>query len=197
MNLPNKLTVFRIILIPIIVLVYIFPYASYQINMPTYFIGGVGISLINIIVLLLFLTASITDFMDGYIARKHHLITTFGKFADPIADKILVNTLLILLASDGLVPVVAVLLMTIRDVIVDGCRMIAATNGVIVSADLLGKIKTFLQMIAIMFTLLNNLPFEIINIPFSNMMIWFATFVSVLSGLAYFNQLKEYIFESK
>lgn len=197
MNLPNKLTVFRIFLVPVLVLVWLFPYAQFNIAFIEFNIAGVDISLLNIILLAIFAIASLTDMLDGQIARKHNLITTFGKFADPIADKLLVNTTLILLAFDHAIPVLPVVIMLARDTIVDGCRMIASRNGVVVAAGMLGKVKTVSQMIAIILILLNNLPFEIWEVPVADMILWFAALVSMMSGYSYFIQLKEYIFESK
>ncbi len=196
MNLPNKLTVLRIILVPVLVLVWLFPYSLFNIEFPTYAIGTVSLSLLNLIVLLIFALASITDFLDGNIARKRNLITTFGKFADPIADKLLVNATLIILCYKGIIPVVPVIIMFLRDTIVDGCRMIASSKGVVIAAGKLGKLKTVLQMFAIIFSLLNNLPFELVGIPFSTILVWFASFISALSGYTYFSQVKQYIFES-
>ncbi len=200
MNLPNKLTIARICMVPILVLIYIFPYAQFNIDVIKFQFGGatgVSISLINIFVLVIFLIASITDYVDGYIARKHNLITTFGKFADPIADKLLVNTMFILFASQGIIPVVPVIIMICRDIVVDGCRMIAINNGVVVAAGAIGKLKTVLQMGTVIFVLTNNLPFELWRIPFTDFLLWFTAFVSVAGGISYFNQLKEFIFESK
>ncbi|MDO4701770.1 MAG: CDP-diacylglycerol--glycerol-3-phosphate 3-phosphatidyltransferase [Erysipelotrichaceae bacterium] len=197
MNLPNKLTLFRIILVPLIVLIRIFPYAYFNIPVMQLQFGWVSLSLLNLICLFIFLLAAITDYFDGMIARKHNLITTFGKFADPIADKLLVNTMFILFASDNIIPVVPVILMILRDTIVDGIRMIASKNGVVVAAGYLGKIKTVAQMIAIVLILLNNLPFELYKIAMSDFALWFATFVSIASGVSYFIQMKEFIFESK
>ena len=197
MNLPNKLTVIRICLVPIILLISIFPYAQFNIDVPVLEVGHVSVSFVNLIMLALFLIASFTDFLDGFIARKYNLITTFGKFADPIADKLLVTSMFILFASKGIIPVVPVILMVARDTIVDMCRMLASTNGVVVAAGFMGKLKTVLQMITISVILMSNLPFELYRIPFADVMLWFTTCVSVASGLDYFNQLKEYIFESK
>ena len=196
MNLPNKLTIFRILLVPIILLVWLFPYNSFNITFHIIEIGHVSLSVLNIIILVLFLIASITDFFDGYIARKNDLITTFGKFADPIADKLLTTTMFIIFAYKGMIPVLPVILMLIRDIIVDGCRMLAAQNGVIVSAKFLGKLKTVLQMILIICILLNNLPFELYFIPFTDILAWFTAFVSILAGYTYYYELKDYIFES-
>lgn len=196
MNTPNKLTIFRILLVPIIVLVYIFPYAQFEIVVINYTINGVFISLKNIIVLALFALAAFTDFLDGYLARKHNQITTFGKFLDPIADKLLVNTLFILLAHQGIVPVVAVLLMIWRDTVVDGVRMMASSKGEVISAGLLGKIKTVAQMLTIIFVLLNNMPFEFYGLPVTDVLIWFSTLVSLASGYSYFIAAKDIIFET-
>ncbi|MDD6525945.1 MAG: CDP-diacylglycerol--glycerol-3-phosphate 3-phosphatidyltransferase [Firmicutes bacterium] len=197
MNLPNRLTIIRIIMIPVIVLIYLFPYAQFGINVQSFDVGFVSISLVNIIVLGLFILTSFTDFLDGYIARSQNMITTFGKFADPIADKLLVNTMFILFVAQGVIPVVPVLIMIARDTIVDGCRMIASSNGTVVAAGYLGKVKTVSQMLAIILILLNNLPFELYRFPVSDLVLWFAAIVSFVSGVSYFNQMKEYIFESK
>ena len=196
MNLPNKLTLFRIFLVPLIILVWLFPYNQFGISLPNLYIGPIAIPLLNLIVLGLFILASITDMLDGMIARKNNMITTFGKFADPIADKLLVNSVLIIMCYKHMVPVVPVVLMLSRDIIVDGCRMMASSNGVIVAAGILGKLKTVLQIVTICLTLLNNLPFELVSLPVSTFMIWFTAFVSVAGGYSYFMQLKQYIFES-
>ncbi|MDO4500049.1 MAG: CDP-diacylglycerol--glycerol-3-phosphate 3-phosphatidyltransferase [Erysipelotrichaceae bacterium] len=196
MNLPNKLTVIRIILVPFLVLVWLFPYHLFNVTFPTFVFGPVSLNLLNLIVLAIFAIASFTDFLDGNLARKNNLVTTFGKFADPIADKLLVNTTLIILCYKGIIPVVPVVIMLARDTIVDGCRMIASQNGVVVAAGILGKLKTVLQMVAIIVALLNNLPFELISLPVKDVLIWFASFISLLSGYSYFSQLKEFIFET-
>lgn len=196
MNLPNKLTLLRIIIVPIICFVWLFPYSQFNISIYFFNIFGVSLSMVNVIVLMLFIIASITDFFDGKIARENGIVTTFGKFADPIADKVLIDMMLIILSYKHMIPVLPVILMVIRDLVVDGCRMIASSKNVIVSAGILGKTKTVLQMCTIIIVLLNNLPFELINIPVSDIMIWFTSFVSIAGGYSYFSQLKEYIFES-
>ena len=195
MNLPNRLTVMRIIMIPVIILIAIFPYS--QFGIPLLQFGFVTLSAVNIVMLVLFCIASFTDFLDGYLARKNNLVTTFGKFADPIADKLLVTTMYILFAAQGTIPVVPVLIMVARDTIVDGIRMIASSSGVVMAAGYLGKLKTVVQMLSIITILLNNLPFELYRLPVSDFLLWFAAFTSLASGISYFNQMKEYIFESK
>ncbi len=197
MNLPNRLTLFRIILIPLMVLVYLFPYAQFGIELQTFSFGAVRLSAINVICLAIYTVAALTDYLDGKIARSRNLQTTFGKFADPIADKMLTSTMFILFASRGIISAVPVIIMVCRDIVVDGCRMIAAANGKVVPAQMLGKVKTVSQMISIALILLNNLPFELWQLPISDVLLWFSAFVSFASGVSYFNQLKEDIFESK
>lgn len=196
MNIANKLTVFRIILIPVIVLVELFPYEQFGIQIPYFVIEHITLSLKNIIVLVLFATAAITDFIDGYLARKYDMITVFGKFLDPIADKLLVNTLFIIFAFRGTVPVVTVLLMIWRDTIVDAVRMLVSQKGLVMAAGYLGKVKTVAQMIAIILILMNNLPFELFSIPLSTILVWFATLMSVMSGASYVIQARSYLVES-
>lgn len=196
MNLPNRLTVMRIIMIPVIILIAIFPYSQFGIEIPMLQFGFVTLSAVNIVMLVLFCIASFTDFLDGYLARKNNLVTTFGKFADPIADKLLVTTMFVLFAAQGTIPVVPVLIMVARDTIVDGIRMIASSNGVVMAAGYLGKLKTVVQMLSIITILLNNLPFELYRLPVSDFLLWFAAFTSLASGISYFNQMREYIFES-
>jgi CDP-diacylglycerol--glycerol-3-phosphate 3-phosphatidyltransferase len=187
----------RIFLIPLIVLVFLFPVAQFNIYVGHFTFGYVTLSYRNVVLLVLFSIASLTDFLDGFIARKFDMITSFGKFIDPIADKLLVNTMFILLAWQGIVPVVAVLLMLWRDTAVDAIRMIASSKGRVMAAGYLGKVKTVSQMIAIILLLLNNLPFELYRLPVSDFMVWFATFISLLSGISYFLQAKDILLESK
>ncbi|MDD2591200.1 MAG: CDP-diacylglycerol--glycerol-3-phosphate 3-phosphatidyltransferase [Erysipelotrichaceae bacterium] len=197
MNLPNKLSLLRITIVPMIVLIMIFPYAQFGIDMGYIAIGFVILPIKNIIVLILFAIASFTDFLDGSIARKYNMITSFGKFIDPIADKLLVNTMFIMLAVNGIVPVVGVLLMIWRDTIVDAIRMMVSAKGKVMAAGPLGKLKTVLQMVAIIVILLNNLPFELYRLAVADFIFWFATFISILSGLSYFIQAKDVLLESK
>ena len=197
MNLPNKISMFRLFLIPIIVFAKLFPFAQFGFMIPYLRVGFVTISSLNLVLLALFLVASISDFLDGFIARKYNQITTLGKFIDPIADKALTTTMFILFAIDGIVPPLVVLIMVWRDILVDGIRMMCAERGVVVAAGLLGKAKTVVQMVAIVFVLLNNLPFALVGVPFADIMIWLSVFLSVISGVSYFIQAKDLIFETK
>jgi len=120
MNLPNRLTVFRIILVPVIILIYLFPYSQFGIEPGGFRVGTVFLSLVDVITLVLYVIAAATDAIDGHIARSRNMITTFGKFADPIADKLLTTSMFLLFAGRGLIPVVPVILMIGRDTIVTG-----------------------------------------------------------------------------
>lgn len=191
MNLPNKLTMLRIVMVPVVVLIYLLIPQDFCIVSQTN-----RLALRDILAFLVFAAASFTDMLDGQIARKQHLITSFGKFADPIADKMLVNTLLILLVYAHQANVVAVLLMIARDLVVDGLRMLASQHGKVVSAGFFGKLKTVLQMFAIVFLLLKNWPFVYIGLPVDQILLWGATITSLWSGFVYFVQLKYYVLES-
>ena len=195
MNLPNKLSMFPIVLVPVIACIYLFT------DLPEAFgadVSGehIAVSMTALLVLILFAIASFTDYLDGHIARKHNLITSFGKFIDPIADKLLVNTMFILFAVDGVVPAVFVLIMIWRDMIVDGLRMNASAKGKVVAAGMMGKAKTVLQMFAIIFLLLNNLPFAFVSLPVADILFYAAVAVSVASGAEYFLKLKDIVMET-
>ena len=180
MNIPNRLTIIRILLVPVVVAVYLC-------MDPT--IGVIdeasGLALRDVIAFVIFAVASITDW-----------ITSFGKFADPIADKMLVNTVLILMVYFHQANVIAVLLMIARDLIVDGLRMSAANSGEVVSAGIFGKLKTVLQMFALVFLLLKDWPFVYMGICMDQILLWAATVASLYSGWIYFNQLKKYVLET-
>ncbi|WP_279137870.1 CDP-diacylglycerol--glycerol-3-phosphate 3-phosphatidyltransferase [Faecalicoccus pleomorphus] len=191
MNLPNKLTMLRIVMVPVVVLIYLLIPQDFCVVSQTN-----GLALRDILAFLVFAAASFTDMLDGQIARKQHLITSFGKFADPIADKMLVNTLLILLVYTHQANVVAVLLMIARDLVVDGLRMLASQHGKVVSAGFFGKLKTVLQMFAIVFLLLKNWPFVYVGLPVDQILLWAATLASLWSGFVYFVQLKDCVLES-
>ncbi len=197
MNIPNKLSILRISLIPVIVLIVIFPYAQFDISVPIFYFDYVSLSLTNILVLILFSIGSFTDFLDGYIARKHNLITTFGKFIDPIADKMLTTTMFIIFAAQGIIPMVAVLIMVWRDIIVDGIRMVASSEGQVIAAGYLGKIKTVAQISTIIIILLNNLPFELVSFPMADFLLWFSVSISFISGMSYFLQSRSFLFRTK
>ncbi|MBO6047563.1 MAG: CDP-diacylglycerol--glycerol-3-phosphate 3-phosphatidyltransferase [Erysipelotrichaceae bacterium] len=191
MNLPNKLTLVRLCLTPVFIAVFLIP-----VNTPSFAFLGTTVTVKEMIAFIIFAAASITDFFDGYIARRDHLITTFGKFVDPIADKILVNSALILLTLTGKIPGIILLIMIIRDTIVDAVRFLAASNHVVIAASYLGKGKTASQMIGICLLLLNNPIFAMLHIPMATIMIYVATAFSIVSGCDYLYKAKDMIFES-
>ena len=150
MNLPNKLTIFRVILVPIMVII---PYLG---------INGefFGIPISWLIIDLIFIIASITDKLDGTIARKYNLVTTFGKFLDPIADKILVLAALIMLVDFGKIPAWIPIIVLFREFIVSGYRLVASNQGgQVISASIWGKLKTVTQMVAIILAFLDKFNF--------------------------------------
>ncbi len=192
MNLPNKLTLIRLLCVPVFVALYLIPFQ----NVPTIQLLDTSLSYVELILFIIFVLASITDFLDGYIARKHNLVTTFGKFIDPIADKLLVNCTILLLASSSKIPMIVPIIMISRDTIVDAIRLIASQQNVVLAASYLGKLKTVTQMIAIILMLLNNIVFESLGIPMASIMMWIATFISLLSGVDYFMKNRSFILES-
>ena len=139
MNLPNKITTFRMACVIFIIFMLLFPWAKCGINMPILFND---ISLEYFISFIIFVVASISDFLDGYIARKYNLVTTYGKFMDPIADKLLVNSTIIILASRIPQLVIVAVVMIARDIVVDAVRLIAVTKNKVVAANIWGKLKT-------------------------------------------------------
>lgn len=196
MNLPNKLTLSRIILSFIIIFILLFPIDAAGIELPKLFIDeSIVIDLRYIIAGILFIVASITDFLDGKIARKYNLVTDLGKMLDSIADKILVNSVLIILASSGFISPIIPVLIIVRDGIVNSIKMVAGSKGDVVAAIYTGKIKTACLMIGIVLTLFYNLPFEIWNIKVSDALLIMACVFAIISGVEYYNKYKKYLFE--
>jgi len=195
MNLPNKLTIFRIFLTFVIIFILLFPFYNLNINFPKYTVDGtILIDSKYIIAGILFIIASVTDFLDGYIARKYNLITDEGKLMDAIADKILVNSVIIILSAHGFIHPIIPVVVIIRDVIVDSIKMLAAAKGKVVAAIKSGKWKTATLMVGTVLTLFYNLPFELWNIHVSDVLLIIATVLSVVSAVQYFVLNKKIIF---
>lgn len=195
MNLPNKLTMFRIILTVFIIALLIIPFDSTGIVMPKLFINETIVVDIKFFIAgTLFIIASLTDFLDGYIARKQNLITDFGKSFDAIADKLLVNSVLIILASSGFINALVPVIVISRDTIVNMIKMVAGTKGSVVAASWMGKIKTVCLMVGIILTLFYNLPFELWNLRVADFLLIIATILSIISAVQYFNTNKKYIY---
>lgn len=196
MNLPNKITVSRIILAILILVLLIFPWYEVGIEFPKYTVGSVIVDLKYIIAAVMFIIASVTDFLDGHIARKNNLVSDFGKVMDAIADKVLVNGLLIILACNGFISIVVPVVIIIRDIFVDSIKMIAGEKKGAVGASITGKLKTICMMVGLSFVLIYNLPFELWNIRFADILILAATVLSVISGCQYYLNNKD-IFKDK
>lgn len=189
MNLPNKISLSRIFMTVFIIFLCLFPFYAININFPQYSIGGVVVDLRYLISGVVFIIASISDFIDGKIARSNNLITDTGKILDSIADKVLVNSVLIIFASNGFIhPIIAVIYI-FRDEIVNALRIHAAKNGIVVAAGMNGKIKTFAMMVGLSLMFFYNLPFELINIRVDKFLIYFATIMSVVSGVEYYYKI--------
>jgi CDP-diacylglycerol--glycerol-3-phosphate 3-phosphatidyltransferase len=133
----------------------------------------------------IFILASLTDTLDGHIARSRNLITTFGKFMDPLADKILVSAAFISLVELGKVPSWIVIIIISRELAITGFRTVAVSEGVTIAADKWGKMKTVTQLIAIIALLLNNYPFSLINFPFDKIMLYISVVFTIISGVNY------------
>ena len=193
MNLPNKLTVFRVLLVPVMIIVSFFDIPGNFLGVPTTYW----------ILELIFIIASITDELDGRIARKRNLVTNFGKFLDPIADKVLVITTLIILVEKGRIPGWIPAIIVFREFIVSGYRLIAVEKSKnVIAANIWGKLKTVLQMFAIIFALVDNNKFGTIfiekldTIPFvinlsTTVLMILCVIATIFSGWTYIKNGKE------
>lgn len=197
MNTPTKLTFLRIILTIIMIIILIFPFYLVGINFPQYEVNGIYVKLEYIIAGIIFIVASLTDFLDGYLARKNNQVTDLGKMLDAIADKALVNSALIILAYKGFIPVVIPVVIIFRDTIVDAIKMQASSKGKVVAAIKSGKIKTASMMVGLVLIFFYNLPFEFWNIRVADFLVYFATIMSIISMIEYFNLNKKFILEPK
>lgn len=180
MNLPNKLTLFRVILIPFFVFFLLAPYFE-----------GYG----NYIAVAIFIVASITDFLDGKIARKYHLVTNFGKFMDPLADKLLVSSALICLVALNKIPAWIVIVIIAREFIISGFRLVAADNGVVIAASYWGKFKTAFQMVTVIVLIL-NIPGKVFAV-IGNVLIYISLVLTVISLIDYIAKNKDVLKDQK
>ncbi len=200
MNLPNKLTLFRIILSIVIIIILLggsYTTSLFGFEIPKLFINEtIVIDMKYIISGVLFIIASLTDFLDGYIARKYNLITDFGKLMDAIADKVLVNSMLIILSAQGFIHPIVPVVIVIRDIVVNSIKMLAASKGKVVAAIKSGKVKTACLMLGIILTFFYNLPFELWNISVAKVLLFIATILSIISGVQYYN-LNKYLIKEK
>jgi len=199
MNTPNKLTVTRMILVPVNILVYLLGFGK------NFMILGMNIPLYQLVVLAIFSIASITDLLDGKIARKYNLVTTFGKFADPLADKMLVLTSFLILMIQGMkadfsafslemVPMWGVAIILVRELMVSGIRLVAANRGEVIAAGWSGKVKTFVTMIALVVMFLAGMHNAVAII--GTILMYVSVVLTIYSGAEYLYNSRKVIFES-
>jgi CDP-diacylglycerol--glycerol-3-phosphate 3-phosphatidyltransferase len=197
MNIPTKITTARIVLV-VAMLIGLFV-CSVIPDFQAPLLGDSGINLVYLIACIVFIVASATDWLDGYLARKWHQVTDLGKFLDPIADKLLVNSTLVFLAipfgfassQDTFIPAFCVIIMIARDLVVDALRLVAAKKNEVIAANIFGKLKTVFQMVAIPFVFLNDWPFRLFSsnwpsqLHISMILVYLATAMSLISGVIY------------
>lgn len=174
MNLANKLTILRILLVPVFML-----FLLIDIRNGEYIATGV------------FVIAALTDMLDGHIARSRNQITTFGKFMDPLADKLLVSSALIVLVEMGRLSSWIVVIIIAREFAITGLRILAASEGITIAASWWGKFKTISQIVAIIVLLLNNYPFSVWNIPVDDISVSLALIFTIISGADYLIKNKQ------
>ena len=168
MTLPNILTCLRVVLIPV------FMVLAYQNNMPC-----------DIAALVVYVVACITDYVDGNLARKHNQVTNFGKFMDPVADKLLVMAALLLFVEDGTISAWMVAIILGREFIVSALRMVAASEGLVIAANMWGKAKTMITMITLIFLLCPIGPIMLGSVSLQTIMIWITVIITAVSGVTY------------
>ena len=196
MNTANKITMSRIFLSVIILIILLFPWHQAGVDMPVYVVNGeITVELKYIIAGVLFIIASLTDFIDGHIARKYNMVTDFGKMIDAISDKILTNTMIVVLACDNMVhPVIAVIIIA-RDIIVDSIKMLVGNKGKAVAAINVAKYKTASLMVGLTLKLFYDLPISLIFDGLSDVLLIIAAVLSIISGAKYYMMAREYITE--
>ncbi len=213
MNLPTKITVTRIVaIVAMIISLFVMNLIP---NWKTIELGNTGINLVFLIIFVIFLIACYTDHLDGYLARKNNQVTDLGKFLDPVADKLLINSLVIFLIAPSIFspyipescgPVVGfnmwcAIILVARDIVVDALRFIGAAKGKVIAANIFGKLKTVLEMIAIGAVLLNDFPFRYfdkgwpVGLHISDILVYLATLASLISGIIYVIQNKHVFLE--
>lgn len=196
MNKANKITMSRIIMSVIIIIILLFPFDQIGIEVPTYLVNGnILIDLKYIIAGVLFIIAALTDFFDGYIARKNNMVTDFGKMLDAISDKLLTNSILIILACNNRVSPIIVVVIVMRDIVVDSIKMVVGNKGAAVAAIGIAKVKTATLMVGIVLTLFYNIPFELIPLRVSDFLLALAAVLSIISGIKYYMMAKPYFTE--
>lgn len=194
MNLANKITMSRVVLSIVIMIVLLFPFEGLGFHLPTILVSGkILIDTKYIIAGVLFIIASLTDFLDGYVARKYNMVTDFGKMVDAISDKMLTNSLLVILAANNMVSPVIAVIFIVRDIVVDSIKMVVGNKGHAVAAIGVAKLKTATLMVGLALTLFYNLPFELIGVRVSDCLLIISSILSVVSGFKYYSMARPYI----
>ena len=192
--MPNRITICRIILSIILLILMIFPLNRIGFTFPEISINeGFIIDSKYLICGVIFVIASVTDYLDGHLARKYNLVTDLGKVMDAIADKLLVNGVLIILATEGYISVIIPVVIVSRDIIVDSIKMIAGQKNGAVAASNAGKVKTVFMLVGISLLFFYNLPFSLVNVYPARVIIMIATILSVISGIQYYTKNKKYL----
>lgn len=194
MNVPNRITLCRIFLAVVLIVLMVFPLNRIGFVFPEIRINEEFIIDSKYLICgVLFLIASLTDFLDGRLARKYNLVTDLGKVMDSIADKVLVNGVLIVLAVEGYISVIVPVIIVSRDIIVDSIKMVAGQKNGAVGASYAGKVKTMFMMIGVTLLFFYDLPFSLINIYPAKVLILIATLLSIISGAQYYVKNKKYL----
>ena len=196
MNAANKITISRIVLSILILIVLLFPWYQLGVSIPSYIVNGnIVVDIRYIIAGVLFIIASFTDFLDGKVARKYNMVTDFGKMIDAISDKLLTNTLIVVLASENMIsPIIAVVIIG-RDIVVDSIKMLIGSKGKAVAAINIAKFKTATLMLGLTLKLFYDLPFSLIPIRISDYLLIIASVLAIISGVKYYMMAKEFIVE--
>ena len=194
MNTANKITISRIVLTIIIIGILLFPFESAGINFPDLFINElIVVNVKYLIAGFIFIVALFTDFLDGYIAKKNNMVTEVGKTLDNLADKMLIDAILITLSSQGFLHSIIPVIIICRDCIVNALRILASKNGKELKKVKIGKAKNIILKIGITLTLFYNLPFELFNLNISDILLIIGTVLSVVSCFEYYADNKRKI----
>lgn len=188
LNLANKITLIRIFLVPVVMFFLLIRFHIGAIQF-----GSVTLTMNELIATLVFVIAAVTDGLDGYIARKNKIVTNLGKFLDPLADKLLITAALISLVEMQRLEAWIAIIIISREFAVTGLRLIAVAEGHVIAASPLGKLKTIIQIVAIVTLMLNNFPFVTISLPFDQVVTWLAVVITLASGIDYFYKNKALI----
>ena len=194
MNLANKITMSRVILSLVIMVLLLFPFEGVGIDSKTFLVGGkVLVDVRYLIAGGLFIIASLTDFLDGYVARRYNMVTDFGKMVDAISDKMLTNSLLVILAANHMISPIIAVVFIVREIVVDSIKMVIGNKGHAGAAIGIAKVKTATLMVGLVLTLFYNLPFELIGIRVSDCLLIISSVLSVVSGFQYYVMARPYI----